>query len=81
MIGEEGGWWLGGTDLGREGRWLYISSLTPVPPQLWSQEGGQPNEGVEANCLYMRRGHGGLYDFICDSHQFPVCQLPTAATA
>ena len=67
-------WWTSGTDLGREGRWYWASSLTPVGSFIWyTNEPGSP----KSNCLYLEYAwgwEGG--DVPCDykSNIYPICQ-------
>merc|ERR1712179_694422 len=44
-------WWTSGTDITREGQWVWLSSLTPVPEFVWHS--GQPAGGVNENCLML----------------------------
>merc|ERR1711892_326667 len=71
-------WWTGGTDLGREGNWIWIGSLTPVPDFVFYT--GQPNGGKTYNCLYLAAsvGYEGS-DWTCDYKRnsypiYPICQ-------
>uniref|UniRef100_A0A182FXK6 Uncharacterized protein n=1 Tax=Anopheles albimanus TaxID=7167 RepID=A0A182FXK6_ANOAL len=71
-------WWIGGTDLGLEGSYLWISTELPVGQQTgytnWFP--GEPNNfrGNE-NCLDIgRRDAVGWFDANCDWKQKFVCE-------
>ena len=69
---EEGhSWWTSGTDQGREGEWYWAATLTAVGSFMWHND--QPNEGTDANCLYVHLDGEG-YDGPCSSIYFPVCE-------
>merc|ERR1712112_526096 len=42
-------YWVAGTDKGREGRWIWMSSLEPVDDLLWYP--GYPSTNYKTNCL------------------------------
>ena len=66
-------WWTGATDLGREGHWIWMGSLTPVDEFVWRS--GYPSGGVTENCLYLNSGgsYEG-YDNPCSILYYPICQ-------
>merc|ERR1712215_257475 len=66
-------WWIGASDLGREGRWIWMDSLSPVESFVWHK--AYPNGGVTENCLYLNSGgkYEG-YDNPCSVRYFPICQ-------
>ena len=66
-------WWTGGTDIGREGNWTWVSSQEAVGDFLWYS--GQPNDGIIGNCLYLQTGSYEGYDYSCTSQLYPICQL------
>ena len=47
-------WWLGGSDRGREGDWVWTKSLRPVGDFVWWQT--EPNGGLNENCMYTTVG-------------------------
>ena len=66
-------WWTAGTDLGVEGRWVWMISLTPVGSFMWMET--QPNNGLEGNCLYLYPNNDYLgADDDCRSLHYPICQ-------
>ena len=64
-------WWIGGTDQGREGKWIWISSLTPVENFVW-----YPNfaNAETANCMYLDSINVGANDAPCTRTYKPICQ-------
>merc|ERR1719186_8260 len=66
-------WWTAGTDAGREGKWYWSGSLTPVGHFVWN--GGDPDEGIKANCLALwpQEFYDGV-DEQCTGQYFPICQ-------
>merc|ERR1712126_267670 len=42
-------WWTAGSDAGREGKWIWPSSLSPVESYLWDIAEGQPSGGAREN--------------------------------
>merc|ERR1712002_575513 len=66
-------WWTAGTDAGREGRWIWPSSLSTVESYVWYSS--QPNGGAASNCL--RLYHSFSYkgaDDPCANSYMPICQ-------
>ena len=68
--------WLGGSDLGAEGVWLWDDG-TPMPlpgdsgPELWG--GNEPNDNSETeNCLELN-AQGTWHDHRCDETKLPIC--------
>ena len=70
---EEGhSWWTSGTDQGREGEWYWAATLTAVGSFMWHND--QPNEGTDANCLYVHLDGEG-YDTDCSITYFHyICE-------
>merc|ERR1719158_468370 len=66
-------WWTAGTDVGREGRWIWPSTLATVESYVWSA--GEPNSGVAANCLRLDYSYSykGI-DSDCAASLMPICQ-------
>ena len=57
-------WWTAGTDMWREGRWIWITTLTAVEDNVWSP--GQPGDTKHLNCLALHPSYGYLgYDEDC----------------
>ncbi|XP_021960779.1 perlucin-like protein [Folsomia candida] len=68
--------WLGGADIGREGRYYWIASLQEFNYTSWGQ--GYPNGGREENCATIYGGDGTWFDQYCDNDQiWPICQIVT----
>merc|ERR1712002_89299 len=73
QIETKGDWWTAGIDAGREGRWIWPSSWSPVESYVWHP--GQPNSGANANCLKLQDAysyHGD--DDNCAASYMPICQ-------
>merc|ERR1712004_592743 len=47
-------WWTAGTDMGREGRWFWITTLTAVEDFVFNP--GQPSPTTSLNCLSLHPG-------------------------
>ena len=73
--GEYKHWWLGGTDKGREGRWVWMNTLSVVEDFVWWSR--EPNGGLAQNCLYKSyvNSYTGLADVLCNNAYYPVCQI------
>merc|ERR1712180_55121 len=65
-------WWTAGTDSGREGRWIWPSSLSPVENYVWSS--GEPNNGAAFNCLCLYYHNYKGRDYPCANSLAPICQ-------
>merc|ERR1712126_467926 len=52
-------WWTAGTDLGREGRWIWITTLTAVEDYVWMSE-SYPTNNTNFNCLNLHPSNGYL---------------------
>ena len=78
LMNHEGNYfyWLGGTDRGHEGTWIWENSMEPVADFVWNQ--GEPNGGINGNCMQWYYGGGGVVgDTRCDySGVHPLCQIP-----
>ena len=71
-------YWTGGTDHGREGRWIWMYSLESVEDFVWynGPSDKQPNGGSDANCLYLhpdKYNYDGC-DWDCTGKYYPICQ-------
>ena len=72
-------YWTGGTDIGREGQWFWISSLTEVEEFVWNIS-SEPNQGYAANCLQLWNHvdyKGGDNSCADEEKYFPICQKLT----
>merc|ERR1711894_743247 len=59
-------WWTAGTDLGKEGRWMWQGSLSHVPDFLWYNS-SYPRNSTVYNCLALEPAWNYLgYDSICN---------------
>ena len=73
------GWWAGGTDIYREGEWVWADSLLPVEDFIWAT--GQPDiyEGADELCfLYgvILAGAGsGANCMNTYDQNYPICQF------
>jgi hypothetical protein len=67
-------WWTGGMDLGREDRFYWAHSLTPVRDFVWNID--QPNGGNRYNCIVLfSNGDFFGHDTYCSSpNYYPICQ-------
>jgi hypothetical protein len=65
--------WTAGTDLGVEGHWIWMRSLTEVD-FVWGPE--QPSNGIHYNCMYLSDDISyTAYDGSCKySTGNPICQ-------
>ena len=68
-------YWAGASDVGREGTWIWSSSLEPVEDFVWGP--GEPASGYAGNCLVLISGYGykGI-DGSCEElyKWYPICQ-------
>ncbi|ODN02789.1 Perlucin-like protein [Orchesella cincta] len=65
--------WLGGADIGREGRYYWIASLSEFTFTSWGP--GYPNGGRDENCATIYGGDGSWYDQYCTNDGVqPLCQ-------
>merc|ERR1711936_92960 len=73
--GKNHHWWTAGTDLGVEGRWIWITTLTAVEDFVWVSD-AYPRVTTNWNCLALSAGLGYFgYDENCDVKRSPICQL------
>ena len=82
MLNEIGGihnryykYWTAGTDLAREGRWIWQGSLTPVPSEIWHN--GFPMYGITHNCMELipvYKFSWDMMDEVCLEKKFTICQ-------
>ena len=71
-------WWTAGTDIGFEGQWIWITSLTKVEDYVWHP--GHPRLNINgsisiSNCLSLRPRDYDGYDIGCENRDNPICQL------
>merc|ERR1719300_1162675 len=63
--------WLGGTDIGHEGTWIWESSVEPVADFVWQDN--EPGSGISYNCMgwfhYDNDGYDKAYDLPCGNSQ------------
>ena len=69
-------WWVGGTDIGREGAWYYSGTLQPVPEDPWYKPDNRPSCGLACNCMcilpnyqYYAADQGCIENLF-----YPICQ-------
>merc|ERR1712126_259257 len=67
-------WWTAGTDAGREGRWIWPSSLSNVEIYIWDAGFYEPGGGVKQNCLCLNHLRHKGHDWECDDTLKPICQ-------
>ena len=66
-------WWTSGTDLAREGKWYWGSSLAPVGQFIWA--GTEPDSGISANCMDLSTSVNPMAeDTSCGNYKYPICQ-------
>merc|ERR1719500_89196 len=66
-------WWTGGTDIGREGQWFWISSLTPVEDLMWHS--GYPSTSTGSNCMALHPTFEyEAFNDGCGATYLPICQ-------
>merc|ERR550519_65094 len=79
MIGELH-YWMGGSDLGREGQWYWNPSITEVGDFIWHD--GEPDGEYDNNCMGFRPypndpdavlTHEALA-VPCTNKMYPICQ-------
>ena len=67
-------WWTAATDVGINGRWFWIASLTAVEDFVW--DSSYPSSQANYNCMQLHYSRGYLgYNQPCDQNEFPICQL------
>ena len=71
-------WWTAGTDIGFEGQWIWITSLTKVEDYVWHP--GHPRLNINnsisiSNCLSLRPRDYEGHDIGCENRDNPICQL------
>merc|ERR1711973_38921 len=54
--GETHYWWTAGTDIGREGRWFWITTLTAVEDFVWASD-TYPRNLTTYNCMNLSPAH------------------------
>merc|ERR1711915_149670 len=72
-------WWTSGTDIGREGNWTWMGSLSQIEDFVWRND--QPNGGIGFNCLALQDSFEYLGDdYNCASALYPICQKSSNET-
>jgi len=71
-------WWLGLSDLGHEGRWVWQNAIEEAEYTNWA-EGFPSNGDVERNCVAMSAENDLKWsDYACnDLEASPICQTDT----
>ena len=73
MLAGGRGWWISGTDFGREGSWNWAVSSASVGDFIWQTNQG--NDGFHQNCLYLEPSYDYLgNDYPCTVSFNPICQ-------
>ena len=82
ILNQEGGidnrsfaYWTAGTDIGREGKWIWQGSLRPVPEEIWHVN--FPMWGITANCLSLEPVYNYSFDGMeadCNEDNYTICQ-------
>ena len=69
-------WWTAGTDMGREGNWIWMKSLCPILYDVWLWTAGFPQRGLEGNCMALDHGSSEhlAFDISCTRTYYPICQ-------
>merc|ERR1711893_230455 len=69
-------YWVGGTDLNREGQWFWLNSLSPVGSFVW--HANEPDGGLSQNCMGFAPELGyKCADLFCNDiyiYIYPICQ-------
>merc|ERR1712037_1077731 len=64
------GWWIGATDLNREGSWYWTHSLEPMDYSDWAVR--QPDDLGDENCALIFGKPGHFWnDFHCSNASYP----------
>lgn len=67
--------WLGGTDVGTEGRWVWQSSRFPFTYSAWNTAKGQPNNYNDQDCLCLYRPYNLTWcDEKCETRYQYICE-------
>merc|ERR1712080_480270 len=75
LVGPPSAWWIGLTDQGHEGRWIWQHDIEDVSYTDWAQ--GPPHHGVNnLDCAVLERGqHYRWRDTDCtNTTAAPICQ-------
>merc|ERR1711915_76071 len=69
-------WWIGLTDIGHEGRWIWSTSIEDITVQDWTNVYKAPNTTDNQNdCGAMLFKHGFQWsDMNCEERAYPLCQ-------
>ncbi|XP_050714811.1 perlucin-like protein isoform X2 [Eriocheir sinensis] len=77
-IGEESeAFWIGGTDLSVEGRWVWVNDGSEIPkgPPHWFLCDNEPQGGSKKNCLCLFPPDFYFHACTCDHLYYGICQL------
>lgn len=67
--------WLGGTDVGTEGRWVWGSDISPFTYSAWNRAKGQPNNYNNQDCLSLYRPYNLTWcDEKCETRYQYICE-------
>ncbi|XP_052692583.1 perlucin-like protein [Crassostrea angulata] len=67
--------WLGGTDVGTEGRWVWDSDRSPFTYSAWNRATGQPNNYNNQDCLSLYRPYNLTWcDEKCETRYQYICE-------
>merc|ERR1712156_1212662 len=61
-------WWTAGTDVGIEGQWFWVTTLTDVGDFVWYSN--EPTVTTNDNCLSLYNDYKGA-DYSCDNKFYP----------
>nr|XP_011420026.2 perlucin-like protein [Crassostrea gigas] len=71
--------WLGGTDVGTEGRWIWGSDRSPFTYSAWNRAKGQPNNYNNQDCLGLYRPYNLTWcDEKCETRYQYICEKEIA---
>merc|ERR1719309_153180 len=72
-------WWMGATDLNREGEWYWANTLEPLSYTKWDQATGQPDNADYynyENCGSIRKKYDYNWnDWNCNNQYYFICQV------
>merc|ERR1712126_351324 len=76
--------WLGATDIGNEGHWIWIHSDTQVTEFFWRNAQPYCSTTYGCNCMALKANAGsesdsGWWDEVCTYSNPVVCQKPSEA--
>lgn len=71
--------WLGGTDVGTEGRWVWGSDRSLFTYSAWNRAKGQPNNYNNQDCLSLYRPYNLTWcDEKCETRYQYICEKEIA---